>query len=104
VLFAERYNHCGDGGSYWAVGPYNEAFMAAFAHQTTGPASLFQPQPNPWQTACDPKLAQTPHPGGMLVGLGDGSVRAVAPTVSGTTWWAACTPAGGETLGNDWGS
>jgi prepilin-type N-terminal cleavage/methylation domain-containing protein len=100
ILFAERYNQCGAGGSYWAMGPYNEAFMATFAHQVLGPASLFQVRPQ--QTACDPRLAQTAHPGGMLVCLGDGSVRGLAPSLSGTTWWAACTPAGGEVLGGDW--
>jgi hypothetical protein len=47
-------------------------------------------------------LAQTPHPGGMLVALADGSVRSLAPHLSGATWWAACTPNGGETLGQDW--
>jgi hypothetical protein len=38
----------------------------------------------------------------MLVALCDGSVRTVAPTVSQYTFWAACTPAGGEVLGSDW--
>ena len=38
----------------------------------------------------------------MQVGLADGSVRGVSPGVSGTTWWAAMTPNGGETLGPDW--
>ena len=50
----------------------------------------------------DPRLAQTPHPGGILVGLADGSVRGVAASVAGATWWAACTPAGGEALGGGW--
>jgi prepilin-type N-terminal cleavage/methylation domain-containing protein len=102
ILYAERYNRCGEGGSFWAMGPYNEKLMAVFAHQTTGPASHFQVQPDPWDSACDYKLAQTPHPGGILVGLGDGSVRAIAPSISGATWWAACTPAGGEVPGGDW--
>jgi hypothetical protein len=38
----------------------------------------------------------------MLVCLGDGSVRGVANTISPATWWQACTPAEGETLGPDW--
>jgi len=52
--------------------------------------------------ACDARLPQTPHVGGMLAGLGDGSVRVVAPTISQWTFAAACTPAGNETLGPDW--
>ena len=51
---------------------------------------------------CDPRVAQTPHVGGMLVGLGDGSVRSLAPTMSDWTYWAAVTPAGNETPYTDW--
>ena len=53
-------------------------------------------------TACDARVAQTPHVGGMLVGLGDGSVRSIAPNISEWTYWAAVTPAGNETLYSDW--
>jgi prepilin-type N-terminal cleavage/methylation domain-containing protein len=51
---------------------------------------------------CDPYLPQTWHPAGMPVVLGDGSVRTLGPSMSQWTFWAACTPAGGEVLGNDW--
>jgi prepilin-type N-terminal cleavage/methylation domain-containing protein len=51
---------------------------------------------------CDPRVAQTPHVGGMLVGLGDGSVRTVSPTISEWTYWAAVTPNGNESLYTDW--
>jgi prepilin-type N-terminal cleavage/methylation domain-containing protein len=51
---------------------------------------------------CDPAVPQTPHVGGMLVGMSDGSVRSVAPSISQWTFWAACTPAGQETLYSDW--
>jgi hypothetical protein len=59
-------------------------------------------QVRPSLAACDPRLAQTPHAGGMLVALGDGSVRMLAGGMSEATYWAAVTPAGGETLGPDW--
>jgi hypothetical protein len=29
-------------------------------------------------------------------------VRVLAAGMNPNTWWAACTIAGGETLGNDW--
>jgi prepilin-type N-terminal cleavage/methylation domain-containing protein len=51
---------------------------------------------------CFPGVAQTPHRNGMLVALGDGSVRILAGGMSINTYWAAVTPAGGEVLGNDW--
>jgi prepilin-type N-terminal cleavage/methylation domain-containing protein len=46
--------------------------------------------------------AVSPHAGGIIVGLGDGSVRLVAQGISGATWFAACTPSNGEVLGSDW--
>jgi type II secretory pathway pseudopilin PulG len=48
---------------------------------------------------CDATLPQTPHAAGMLVGLGDGSVRTVRPGVAPEVFWAAVTPAGGEVGG-----
>lgn len=102
IFFAERYNRCKAGGSLWSVGPYHEAFMATFGHQVMGPASRFQLQPDPWETVCDPALAQTPHPGGMLIGLGDGSARTLALALAGETWWAACTPASGDIVDSHW--
>jgi prepilin-type N-terminal cleavage/methylation domain-containing protein len=65
------------------------------------PTSPFQLAPR-GAIACDPRLPQTPHVGGMLAGLGDGSVRTVSPTISNWTFAAACTPAGQETLAADW--
>jgi len=59
-------------------------------------------QLRPASGACDPRRASTFNDGGLLVGLADGSCRAVSPSISAATWWAACTPAGGEILGADW--
>jgi len=47
----------------------------------------------------DPRNANSPHPGGINVGLGDGSVRYVAVTINANLWWALQTPSGGEVLG-----
>jgi prepilin-type N-terminal cleavage/methylation domain-containing protein len=106
IFFAEKYNSCGSGASLWAIGPHSPNQMAMFAgpseYKTTGPASKFQVMPNPWDQVCDYRLAQSPHPGGIQVGLGDGSARLVSGSVSGETWWAACTPGNNEVLGNDW--
>lgn len=52
---------------------------------------------------CDGNRASTPHgSAGILVGLGDGSVRTVSTSIGAATWWAAWTPANGDILGNDW--
>jgi hypothetical protein len=47
-------------------------------------------------------VPSTAHTGGILVGLGDASVRFVAQGISPTTWWAAATPNVGDIVGPDW--
>jgi hypothetical protein len=80
--------------------------IAAFANlgapDAIGPGSKFQHQPTPFLGNCDPTRASTAHPGGIQVGLVDGSVRTLVSSMSDTTWWAAVTPSGGEVLGPDW--
>ena len=132
ILHAEKYARCTnttmapqfqDGGTAWAysgapfafqpppMSPPRAGFVPAFAIRTfaangapdaTGEGSIFQVKPTPFLGNCDPTRAATAHAGGILVGLADGSVRTLAPTMSGKTWWAAVTPAGGEVLGSDW--
>ena len=80
-------------------------FFSFFALATSngdnlGPGSIFQVRPRPGQ--CDASRCSTAHTGGMEVVLADASVRTLAGGMSGTTWWAAVTPASGEVLGPDW--
>src|SRR5262245_49208095 len=113
-----------DGGTAWAFGgapqfPWQpppmspprlgfgpafaiRGFAAVGAPNAIGEGSIFQVQPRPFLGNCDPTRAATAHTGGILVGLADGSVRTLAPSMSGATWWAAVTPEGGEVLGSDW--
>jgi hypothetical protein len=131
ILHAEKYARCTnttmapqfqDGGTAWAyctspVFPWQpppmhlplKLFQSGFcvpavanqgAVNALGPASKFQVQPAPG--ACDPTRAATSHAGGIQVGLADASVRTLAASLSGTTWWAAVTPRTGEVLGSDW--
>jgi hypothetical protein len=79
--------------------------VLGFAPSPLGPVHTTKPVPfqvAPPPGTCDSSLPQTPHPGGMLTALGDGSVRSVAPTISQFTFWSAVTPSGGEVLGADW--
>ena len=64
------------------------------------PGLTFQVRPG--LRECDPRIPQTPHSGGMLVGLCDGSVRVVSQGISEAAFWAAVTPRGGEVLPSDW--
>jgi prepilin-type N-terminal cleavage/methylation domain-containing protein len=113
-----------DGGSAWAycttpafpwqpppmdlpIKPFSPgfcilAFVALGAPDAIGPRSKFQVQPTPFLGNCDPTRASTAHPGGMVTGLVDGSVRTLSPSMNPNTWWAAITPSGGEVLGSDW--
>src|SRR5262249_23144993 len=102
LLVAEKYAHCTnasypEGGSLWAywktgraINPYHAAFAVDWNDYSYGPSSHFQVQPP--NGDCDPTLASTPHSSGIQVALADGHVRNVSPTISETTWWAACSP------------
>jgi prepilin-type N-terminal cleavage/methylation domain-containing protein len=89
-------------GKAFQVGFAIPALAARGAPNAIGPGSKFQVRPTPFRGNCDPTRAATAHPGGILVGLADGSVRTLAPSLSGATWWTAVTPSGGEVLGSDW--
>jgi prepilin-type N-terminal cleavage/methylation domain-containing protein len=115
IHLTEKYAHCTnanykEGGTLWAywigdatIQPLHPAFLfSAWNSYCVGPSSKFQVRPNPYRGNCDPTLASSPHIGGIQVAMMDASVRFVSEGISGQTWWAACTPAGGEVLGPDW--
>jgi prepilin-type processing-associated H-X9-DG protein len=89
-------------GDCGGVGYYGQAFTP-----------MWQPNPTycnntvtPWTWGGNHSVcmcrAVTPHTGGINCGMGDGSVKFLAQGVSGTTWFAASTPAAGDLLGTDW--
>ncbi len=129
VLFAEHYSYCKETFFNYTGGiPLaREARESTFADRgpvfspfgfsiyledvvpvTTGsppvtrastPGLTFQPRPAP--DSCNALVPQTPHSGGMLVGLADGSVRTIRAGVAETVFWASTTPAGGEVASLD---
>jgi prepilin-type N-terminal cleavage/methylation domain-containing protein len=110
ILFAEHYGRCGTAtggsgtqprGNNWDWWGYDQS-QPTFALWSVGPGSKFQQQPNPWQSACDYARASTAHTAGLSVCMGDCSARSINTAISPTTWWAACTPASNDVLGNDW--
>jgi prepilin-type N-terminal cleavage/methylation domain-containing protein len=122
ILFTEKFAVCGDpagpygGASAWAEGPDAEEAMPVFsvsrfptaepppgAIPSTGPQTTFQVRPFPSASnRCQYWVPQTARAGGILVVLADGSVRTVGAGVGPGVWWAACTPAGGEIMGEGW--
>jgi prepilin-type N-terminal cleavage/methylation domain-containing protein len=50
---------------------------------------------------CNADVLVSPH-SVMVAGIGDGSVRTVATSISTTTWKNACNPKDNQSLGSDW--
>jgi prepilin-type N-terminal cleavage/methylation domain-containing protein len=118
VLFAERYGYrCGNTvfpwgyAIDWETGTALRMRAPTFADPNFGdvvPVTTSQPpashgskrgltfQVKPRLSDCDPRLAQTPHQSGMLVGMGDGSVRTLAGGISERVYWGLVTPGKGE--------
>jgi prepilin-type N-terminal cleavage/methylation domain-containing protein len=113
ILLAEKYSQCSNsnypvGGSVWGnylPNPGMMTFLPGYAvpmnGYSTGPASKFQARPHPFNGNCDPSLASSPHPGGIHIGLVDGSVRHLAASATMFTWWYLTTHKGGEVLSPD---
>ena len=117
IFFGERYQYCNganlplDGqqrGCFWGwsepggwSGNSQYPMFTEYWAQTNQ-GTIGVPQIVPSAGNCDYTLLQTPHFGGLIAGMGDGSVRTVQASVSLTTWRAVETPNGGETLGSDW--
>ncbi len=109
VFFAEIYGTCGNTGvlssayaSLWADS--NTVWRPGFnLHQSgvksniTGFAAAlrFQVQPH-FVNNCDPKRAQGIHTGGIMVGLGDGSIRFLAESIADVNWQRAVDPRDGN--------
>jgi prepilin-type N-terminal cleavage/methylation domain-containing protein len=116
ILFAEKLADCGgnngstsgtgnNGGNMWYRNNWSSTYGPYFNVRAAGVlAPPFQVRPLPYDNVntCNFMLASTPHTSGIMVLLADGSTRLVSSSVSSATWWYACTPGGGETLGNDW--
>jgi prepilin-type processing-associated H-X9-DG protein len=96
IFFTERYQICNGEPTAWG---YAADGVHAPGYGLFGPV-FFQVRPTPKD--CEPGTPQSLHPGGINVGMGDGSVRFVNTKLSWETWRAATTPAGGEVLGADW--
>ncbi len=109
IVFADKYSNCDgpdpagtfrQGGNRWA-GHGGDTWSPAFAvpnlgSDSTGQGSYFQARPDPYVGGCDPSRASSGHTQGIIVGVADGSARLLSKGISAVTWWAICTPAGGE--------
>jgi prepilin-type N-terminal cleavage/methylation domain-containing protein len=110
IVFAEKYAVCGGSANsvasfYWGEtgGTCNRLGGQGGNGSVPGFYTLALPQNSPPPfTNCNPCMLQAFNGGGIMVGLGDGSVRLVSSSVSQTTWANAIQPNDGNTLGSDW--
>jgi prepilin-type N-terminal cleavage/methylation domain-containing protein len=105
IIFTERRASCQGCDSLWTEsnpGQCSNGYQLSMwptAGTYTG-VLLPQWQPNP--PVCNTAQVAGNSTGGILVGLGDGSVRMVAQGISATTWQNAMLPNDGFVLGPDW--
>jgi prepilin-type N-terminal cleavage/methylation domain-containing protein/prepilin-type processing-associated H-X9-DG protein len=116
ITFGEHYHRCG--GEHFlfnfTIAGYFQR-RATFADDngltpvTSGnpPVSMARFRPDatfqicPPLSRCDASVAQTPHPGGMVTGFADGSVRILGRGIAPSIFWGAVTPASGEIINCD---
>jgi prepilin-type N-terminal cleavage/methylation domain-containing protein len=122
IFWTEKYARCGptwgNGNNFqfstqWAdrFAVYSAPYINFYPNPNNGnppmnvnygTAGMFLLQPNPWQSACTKNNASTGHTGGIMAGLGDGSVRLCAQGMSPTTWWMGMVPEDGLAMPSDW--
>jgi prepilin-type N-terminal cleavage/methylation domain-containing protein len=90
-------------------GPDNPSYLvitsgASFSSGTYAgaPGTGIPFQTTPAADTCQQNVTQSPHTSVTMVGLGDGSVRSVSPSIATQTWYNACHPYDGTALGSDW--
>jgi prepilin-type N-terminal cleavage/methylation domain-containing protein len=113
MIFAERYRQCNSGSPMviWAHGPWVQQYMAMLHYGPRSGAYAYgqwngygqggaasKPQSNPSPSDCTWYLPQSFHPGGIQVGMADGSTHFISAGIDGDTWWGLCTPKGGENV------
>jgi type II secretory pathway pseudopilin PulG len=108
IVYSTKFAICGEGGSRYAPEPRTK-FAAFFAMNAatekaspTSAKATFQLVPSAKECVCTPPMAQSFEKAGILVALGDASVRTVSATISFQTWNMAVQPNDGKVLGDDW--
>jgi hypothetical protein len=96
IIFTERFQICDDQPCAWAYSGETE-WAPFFAY-----SSYEKFQLAPTKKQCNPALPQSVHAGGIVVAMGDGSVRLVSAGLNPLTWYYATCPDDGNPLGSDW--
>jgi prepilin-type N-terminal cleavage/methylation domain-containing protein len=108
IVFMNRYTACPMGmmPQGWQMGvcgnPPSWPFYPGGMDTAATFSNLPLPQMAPGLATCDPTLVQSFYAGGIMVGLGDGSVRLVSAGVSQRNWNLALNPADGQLFDGSW--
>src|SRR5262249_52681179 len=132
VMFTEKYVVCNKigaplnpkrGGALWAFPPgyridgvnvpeptattpgewHNYGSVVSFGANITNDGAFGVFHNNKTATdVCNPRWASSNHNNSINVAMADGSVRAVASTISSGTWKAIMTRQGNDFVGTDW--
>ena len=94
LMFAQRLQMCNGQPTAWGY-PSIYTWAPMFAYYSEG---NFQSAPA--QESCDPALAQSVGRD-IVVALCDGSVRAISPDISPSTWYYLTDPADGNPVPED---
>ncbi len=81
------------GGAYWAAGLYGQTIYNGVLTPNSQHYDC-----SPWGTAIGYFTPRSEHPGGVNVGMVDGSVRFLKSSINQQTWWALNTAAGKEVV------
>jgi hypothetical protein len=80
----------------------SDEYYGDFAASLQGIRNATKPfQLTPRLLECDHRHMQATFSGGLLVGMADGAVGQLSPHIPVSTLWALVTPAGGESLTDD---
>ena len=110
------FNETYGGNRSWRYDPFSSSYNYSYSYSSSGFTysfvqdpmyavfeSYIQPQTfSQAQSSCQSYGAQALSSAGVLVAMGDGSVRGVTTGISFSSWMAAGTPNSGDLLGSDW--
>ncbi len=102
IVFGERFTICDGMAVGWQMGMCGNPPTWPYYYTSSDYLALMLPQMAPNVNACDPMLLQSPYASGLMVGMGDGSVRMVSSGVSQYSWNLALNPSDGQTLDSSW--
>ena len=97
LFYAEKLMRCADKGQAWAHGGWSGGDYGPYFGYDVN--AKFQVSPT--QANCNQYLATSFGASGIQVGMADGGVRGLSPSVSATTWARLLDPADGNPVNPD---